>query len=215
MAHVVASAQEPDHVAKRVTGPAPSGPSTEKSTCPQIRRAGSCEGSTERMVLDLPSSWSFSEPIPAAARARASAPWRPPTSEPLRRFSQGLLGTGLLDDLRAAGPHTLLAPVDPAFDVLPFSYEDLLFDERLVEARFDLFEYLVLRGSVEAHGPPTLHVTLHGEPVRLGGGLVSGRFGDARILRTFASATALVHVIDRCVFPVEPASYVVETESPP
>lgn len=169
------------------------------------------------MMLDfLPSaSWSFPEPRFVASTARANAPWRPPASEPLRRFSHGLLGTGLLDDLRATGPYTLLAPVDAAFDDLPFSYEDLLFDEQLVEARFDLFEYLVLRGAVDAHGPRQLHVTLQGEPVRLGGGVVSGGFGAARILRSFSSEAGPVHVIDRCVFPVDPGRYMVEVDSLP
>lgn len=144
-----------------------------------------------------------------------NAPWKPPSSEPIGRFTQGLLATGLRDDLRTNEPFTLLAPVDDAFDRMPFSFEDLLFDERLVEARFDLFEYLVLRGTVDAQGPRTAHVTMQGEPVRLGRGLVFGRFGAARVLRTFASGQVLVHVLDQCVFPVYPRLYMVENDAMP
>ena len=168
------------------------------------------------MTLDLvPASLSVrpelssiaSEPRP---HPRASVPWRPPPSERLARFSQGLLCTGLLDDLRASEPFTLLAPVDDAFEGMPFSYDALLFDERLVEARFDLFEYLVVRGTADAEGPRTAHATLHGEPVRLGRGLAFGRFGAARVLRSFVSGPALVHVLDQVLFPVYPRLYMVD-----
>lgn len=132
-------------------------------------------------------------------------------SEPIRRFSTGLLATGLVDDLRAQADHTVLAPVDAAFDGLPFSFDDLLFDERLVEARFDLFEYLVVRGTVEADAPRAAHVTLQGERVRIGRGLVLGRFGAARVLRSFVTGHVLVHVLDQCVFPVYPRLYMVDS----
>ncbi len=148
---------------------------------------------------------------PAPRPPGRGAPWKPPPSEPIRRFSTGLLATGLVDDLREQAPHTVLAPVDAAFDGLPFSFDDLLYDERLVEARFDLFEYLVLRGTADAWAPRAAHVTLHGEPIRLGRGLVLGRFGAARVLRSFATGHVLVHVLDQCVFPVYPRLYVVDS----
>lgn len=151
-------------------------------------------------------------PLPGSRGTRVNPAWKPPRSEQITRFSQGLLATGLLDDLRTAGATTLLAPVDEAFDGLPFPFDALLYDPRWVEARFDVFEYLVVRGAVEAHGPRTPHVTMQGEPVRVGRGLVFGRFGAARILRSFASGPVLVHVLDQCVFPVYPRLYMVESE---
>jgi uncharacterized surface protein with fasciclin (FAS1) repeats len=127
--------------------------------------------------------------------------------EPVGRYVQGLLATGLLDDLRTSGPHTLLAPVDEAFDRLPFAYDSLLFDDHLIEAKFDIFEYLVLRGAIRASGPRVAHASLQGERVRVGRSLVFGRFGAARVLRSFVSGGVALHVIDQCIFPIFPRLY--------
>lgn len=134
-------------------------------------------------------------------------------SERLGRYSHGLLATGLLDDLRTEGPYTLLAPVDEAFDSLPFAFDELLYDDRLVEARFDLFEYLVARGSIDADDARQPYATVNGEHVRIGRGLVFGRYGAARVLKSVPAEGLVVHVLDQCVFPVFPRLYMVK--SPP
>ena len=145
----------------------------------------------------------------------ASLPGPLPPPLPLEgtdRFVAGLAVTGLLEDLRG-GPHTLLAPTDDAFDRLPWTFDRMLSDPDLVEARFDLFEYHVLRGTFDARGPKEERVTVHGETLRLGSGLVFGRYGAARILRTTTWHGARVHVIDQCVFPVFPRVYLVASGS--
>lgn len=148
---------------------------------------------------------------PPVRLVSGGAAWKPPPSAQIGRYSQGLLATGLREDLRTYGRHTLLAPVDDAFDRMPFTFDELLYDERLVEARFDVFEYLVVPGTIEAHGPRTAHASVQGEPVRIGRGLVFGRFGAARVLRSFEAGRLLVHVLDQCVFPVYPRLYMVES----
>lgn len=122
----------------------------------------------------------------------------------LGRFTQGLLATGLVEDVRERGPFTLLAPVDEAFDTLPWRFEDLLLTQDLLDERFDLFEYHVVRGLADAGGPRASWSTLHGELVRIGRGLVLGRYGASRILRTVTSESLRVHVLEQCIFPVFP-----------
>lgn len=121
----------------------------------------------------------------------------------LSRFTQGLLSTGLIEDIHD-GPVTLLAPMDEAFQSMPWKFEELLFDERLLEARFDLFEYLVVRGTAAAEGLRASHPTLHGEPVRLGNRLAYGRFGAARVLRTIERRGIVIHVLEQCIYPWDP-----------
>lgn len=123
---------------------------------------------------------------------------------PLARFSHGLLATGLLEDFREGGPFTLLAPTNEAFSGMPWTFEDLLFDPAYLDERFDIFEYLVLRGRIGAEGPRAAHVTLHGESVRLGNRLVYGRFGAARVLESVECGTILLHVLEQCVYPWDP-----------
>ena len=138
-------------------------------------------------------------------------PWRTPgpRTEPyfLGRTTRGLAATALLDDLHVGGPYTLLAPVDAAFDALPWSFEELLHDPRLVEPRFDLFEYLVVRGLVGARDDGAPRTTLHGDTVCIREGLVLGRSGVARVLLSRPLARGVVHVIDRVLMPIEPAAY--------
>lgn len=118
----------------------------------------------------------------------------------LQRYFQGLKQTDLLDDVLTA-PHTLLAPIDDAFDALPWRFSDLLESRDLFEERFDLFEYLVVRGVHGAHGPAAPIVTLEGSAVAIGHGLVVGTSGTARVLHSFIWNRTLVHMLDRCIFP--------------
>ncbi|MEZ4307271.1 MAG: hypothetical protein R3F14_04410 [Polyangiaceae bacterium] len=133
-------------------------------------------------------------------------PRRPPAvprRDPIDRTFHGLAAVGLLDDLRA-GFHTIIAPVNSAFDALPWAFEDLLYDPALVEPRFDLFEYLVVRGDLP-HGE---RETLEGSPVRIDRGIVHGRHGSASILRSYTDGARRVHVVSACILPASPQIYI-------
>ncbi len=119
---------------------------------------------------------------------------------PLNHFFEGLARTGLLADVEE-GLHTLLAPVDAAFDKLPWAFEELYGSDALVEERIGLFEYSVARGVHSARAPKSPVATLEGRFVILGGGRVYGRYGAARVLDTFIARNTLVHVLDECVSP--------------
>lgn len=131
-----------------------------------------------------------------------------PRREPIDRTMHGLQVTGLLEDLRSGGPHTLIAPINRAYDALPWAFEELLFNPSLTEPRFDLFEYLVLRGDWPAVGPGGERQTAEGTPLRIARGFVVGRHGTAMILRSFVRDNLRVHVVDACVFPANPQIYV-------
>lgn len=127
----------------------------------------------------------------------------------LTRFARGLNATDLFQDIVEGGTMTLLAPVDAAFEALSLPFDELITSPDAFEARFDLFEYLVLRGPSDASGSRATHATLHGELVRLGRNLVLGRYGASRVLDTFTCGGCMVHVLEQCVFPVFPGDYVV------
>ena len=119
------------------------------------------------------------------------------------RVLAGLAAVGLLDDMQGR-PHTLLAPIDRAFDVLPWSFERFLTDARLVEARFDLFEYCVVPSLLRSESDPRPVGTLEGTTVLIGHTHVLGRHGGARILTTVELPLLVVHVLDACVLPRPP-----------
>jgi hypothetical protein len=118
----------------------------------------------------------------------------------LQRFYAGLAKTGLSEDL-AKGEHTLLAPLDAAFDRAPWSFDSLLSSPQLLEERYDLFEYLVIRGIHGAASPRIQVATLEGRSVLLGEGRVFGHGGSARIIESFIWRSSLVHVISECIYP--------------
>jgi uncharacterized surface protein with fasciclin (FAS1) repeats len=119
-------------------------------------------------------------------------------------FARGLAVADLYADI-AGGPTAVLAPIDAAFDSLPWPFEELLTSEELLEPCIDLFEYHVLRGPVVRD--KVTQVTLHGELLRFGRDLVLGRYGAARVLSTFTVGSCTVHVLEQCVFPIPPEEY--------
>lgn len=127
-----------------------------------------------------------------------------PRREPIDRTFHGLLATGLLEDFRAGGRYTLIAPTNAAFDALPWAFEDLIFDPALAEARFDLFEHLVVPGDLVAGE----RATLEGSLIRIERGTVVGRRGSAAILRSHVTGNLRVHVVDACLFPQDPQIYI-------
>ncbi len=142
---------------------------------------------------------------------------KPPPAEPSSPaaqtydlFTQGLICTRLHEDLEGGAPHTLLAPLDEAPCPLPCSVEQLLYDEKLHDTRFDVFEYLVVPGHVDAETPRQAWDTLHGTPVQIGGGFVFGAAGAARIVRTIKQGHLVLHLLDAWVLPL-PAKDLVPT----
>lgn len=123
----------------------------------------------------------------------------------LGRFARGLAIADLYADI-GEDPATILAPVDAAFDALPWPFEELLSSEELFEPCIDLFEYCVLRGPFVRD--KVTQMTLHGELVRFGRDLVLGRYGAARVLSTFTVGASTVHVLEHCVLPTHPEDYV-------
>lgn len=117
-------------------------------------------------------------------------------------YTQGLIRTRLHEDLAGGAPYTLLAPLDNARCPLPCSPEQLLYDEHLHDARFDVFEYLVVRGHVDAEAPRKSWDTLQGTPVQIGGGFVFGTSGAARIVRTIKEGHLVLHLLDAWVLPL-------------
>lgn len=118
-----------------------------------------------------------------------------------QRCLKGLLRTDLVGDLGGSRPHTLIAPVDAGFAGLPWDFEQLLSDDSLLEPCFDLFEYLVIRGSHDADAPMRLCATLQGESILIGSGMVLGHHGVASVVATTVWRGTVVHVVDRCVLP--------------
>lgn len=73
-----------------------------------------------------------------------------PRGKSLSRFVRGLLSCHLLEDLRQHGPYTLMAPINDAWDALPWPWEDFIFARELAEARIDVLESCVVRGLCTA-----------------------------------------------------------------
>lgn len=118
----------------------------------------------------------------------------------------GFIATGLLADLRDDGPFTLFLPRREALLSLPWTMEQLLADETLIDQRFDVFEYTIARGLYGARGSRNV-VSLQGERLRVSRGKVIGRFGEGTILETLRARNGVVHVVDACLMPVDPAAY--------
>lgn len=140
----------------------------------------------------------------AALAATSAAPLSDAvSSRGARRFLRGLASADLLEDVRS-GANTLIVPVDRAFDALPWSFDALLTHDALVEARVDLFEYLVVRGLVPECEAGAPYRTLHGTDVWIGPDAVFGRYGAARILRSVRSPRQVILFVDRLIFASAP-----------
>lgn len=116
------------------------------------------------------------------------------------RCLSGLRRTDLFTDLADGHPHTLVIPVDAAFDVLPWSFESLLRDDSLLELRFDLFEYLVATGTSDADAPVRCRRTLQGEWIA-SAHKVAGQHGSADILASALWGNTTLHAVESCVLP--------------
>lgn len=123
-----------------------------------------------------------------------------------RRFStlvQALDSTGLDSVLSTAGPYTLLAPPDTAFDALPRGTVPALFTERPDRLRTILAHHVVDDRVPLRAGPDTVVVTtIGGDTLRVQRGDSARVVGAARILDgDVEAANGLIHVIDAVLRP--------------
>lgn len=121
-------------------------------------------------------------------------------SLPLVRAFAGFERSELLGDVLSGGVRTLVAPVDRAFAVLPWTFDDLLSVGR-VEERCELFEYYAIPLRCEARGPMRTMPTLQRELITIGCGYVVGPDRAARILASLRWGDVIVHAVDACVLP--------------
>jgi uncharacterized surface protein with fasciclin (FAS1) repeats len=126
-----------------------------------------------------------------------------------RRFStlvQALDSTGLDSVLSTAGPYTLLAPPDTAFDALPRGTVPALLTERPDRLRTILAHHVVDGRVPLRTGPDTVAVTtLGGDTLRVQRGDSARVVGAARIVDgDVEAANGLIHVIDAVLRPPPP-----------
>lgn len=117
----------------------------------------------------------------------------------LRRVQAGLMATGLLADMRALVPYTLVAPEDPAWDSLAWKFDDFLLRPELKEERQDAFEHCVVHGM--CLGDPHHWRTLASCHLYISHDFVYGARGSARILERAFHPKGLVLVTDRVILP--------------
>jgi uncharacterized surface protein with fasciclin (FAS1) repeats len=119
---------------------------------------------------------------------------------------QALDSTGLDSVLSTAGPYTLLAPPDTAFDALPQGTVPVLLTERQDRLRAILAHHVVDGRVPLRTGTDTLVVTtLGGDTLRVQGGDSARVVGAARILDgDVEAANGLIHVIDAVLRPPPP-----------
>ena len=119
----------------------------------------------------------------------------------LGRCFRGLQRAELLVDLATGGPYTLVAPVDDAFDRMPWPFDRLIDDDGLIEPCVDLFEYSVIHGVAPAAGPVRRMGTLRGEAIHVGEGVIIGPGNTARIVASVHVEGFMVHITRDCVLP--------------
>lgn len=114
-----------------------------------------------------------------------------------------LKAAGYVDALSNAGPFTVFAPVDKAFDALPAgTLDDLLKAENKLKLR-DVLEYHVyvgvIRESMIRDGMKLDQV--NGKKVTLTKSDNSILVNDARILASVPTSNGIVYVIDKVLLP--------------
>lgn len=126
------------------------------------------------------------------------------TSEGLNTLQAALVAAGLDDDLAGAGPFTLLAPSDAAFDALPPGTLDALLLPENQATLIDILTYHVIVGEATSDVVVTLDSssTLQGASVlidQVGDALF---INDAQVTKTDVDATnGVIHVIDKVILP--------------
>jgi transforming growth factor-beta-induced protein len=121
-----------------------------------------------------------------------------------KTLAAALGAAGLVDTLKGAGPFTVLAPTDAAFNILPKETITVLLKPENKKLLTDILTYHVIPGKVTAADIIKKHdyVTVNGKivRVRLANGLVY--IGGAQVLITDVPATnGVIHVIDTVLIP--------------
>jgi uncharacterized surface protein with fasciclin (FAS1) repeats len=120
-------------------------------------------------------------------------------------LTKAIADAGLTDTLKGAGPFTVFAPTDAAFNALPKDQlSKIVADKAQLTA---LLTYHVIPGKVMAKDAPNAAVkTVNGANVNVSrsGDLVG--YDDALVTKADIVATnGVIHVIDRVVMPPRPA----------
>ncbi len=121
-----------------------------------------------------------------------------------KTFGKALRESGLADTLRGAGPFTVLAPTDAAFEQLPAGKLDSLLKPENKQELISILNYHVLAGRSSAAeiGKMSEAKTVNGAvaPVKLADGKIS--FGEATFVTSdIASSNGVVHGIDKVNIP--------------
>jgi transforming growth factor-beta-induced protein len=121
-----------------------------------------------------------------------------------KTLAAALGAAGLVDTLKGAGPFTVLAPTDAAFNILPKETLAALLKPENKKLLTDILTYHVIPGKITAADIIKKHdyVTVNGKTVRvrLANGLVY--IGGAQVLITDVAATnGVIHVIDTVLIP--------------
>ena len=122
------------------------------------------------------------------------------------RLVAAIQAAGLEEKLRSAGPFTILAPTDAAFNALP---SEILGDSELL---FDILLYHVIEGELSAGDIANqtfitsmlgddLAVTIDGATIRLDGAVVTDQ--------DISATNGVIHVIDMVLIP--PSSGLIQT----
>lgn len=121
-------------------------------------------------------------------------------------FGKALRESGLADTLRGAGPYTLFAPTDAAFEQLPAGRLDTLLKPENKKELVSILNYHVLAGRSSAAeiGKMSEAKTANGAmaPIKLADGKVT--FGEALVVSSdIASSNGVLHGIDKVNIPTK------------
>lgn len=121
-----------------------------------------------------------------------------------KTLAAALGAAGLVDTLKGAGPFTVLAPTDAAFNILPKETLASLLKPENKKLLTDILTYHVIPGKITAADIVKKHdyVTVNGKTVRvrIANGFVY--IGGAQVLITDVAATnGVIHVIDTVLIP--------------
>ena len=119
-------------------------------------------------------------------------------------LAKALKAADLVDTLKGAGPFTVFAPTDQAFNNLPPGALEVLLKPENKDQLRSLLTYHVVPGRVSASDVVKLTSakTVNGEELRIS--VLKGvvRLNDSRVTKTdIAASNGLIHVVDRVIVP--------------
>ena len=119
-------------------------------------------------------------------------------------LAKALQAADLVDTLKGAGPYTVFAPTDEAFNNLPPGALEVLLKPENKEQLRSILTYHVVPGRVTASDVVKLTSakTVGGQEVRIS--VLKGvvRVNDAKVTKTnLAASNGLIHVVDRVIVP--------------